>query len=197
MRRHLSIAILAILAGALPAQSLWNPKLHSRPLASDTTARGMGDIVTIVIDEVTKVENDEQTKLEKTSSLSAVLSNFDILPDMFNTLPKVDGNQTRTMDGKAQYDKDNSLKSRISVLVQDVMPNGVLVIEGTRKVAVDGETKIIKIRGLIRPQDVRRDNTVSSTSVAEATVSYEGTGFMTQTTTRGWFSWILDWVWPF
>ena len=116
MRRHLSIAILAILAGALPAQSLWNPKLHSRPLASDTTARGMGDIVTIVIDEVTKVENDEQTKLEKTASLSAGLSNLDILPDMVNTLPKFYGTQTRTREGKRPYYRANSLKPLTSSL---------------------------------------------------------------------------------
>jgi flagellar L-ring protein FlgH len=193
----IAMAVYVVAVSAAGAQSLWDAKKHYRPLAADTTARGVGDIVTIIIDEVTKIENDEETSLDKGSSLSATLSNFDILPNFFNTLPSAEGEQRRSFDGKAQYDKDNMFKAKISVLVQDVLPNGLLLIEGTRNVIVDGETKLIRIQGMVRPQDIRRDNSVSSAFVANATVSYEGDGFMTKTTTKGWFSWLLDFVWPF
>lgn len=199
MKRTAIVAILAglLLASSGYAQSLWNPKMHARSITSDTTARGLGDILTIVIDETTQVKNDENTQLDKESSLSAVLSNFNILPNMFNTLPEVEGNQKRSFDGKAKYDKDQQFKTKISVIVQDVMPNGVLLIEGTRRVVVDQETKIIRIQGMVRPNDVARDNTVASSFVANAVVSYEGDGFMSQTTMKGWFSRLLDFVWPF
>lgn len=194
------IAIAFLLCVAAPcavAQSLWNPKLHARPITADSTARGVGDLLTIVIEENTSVANDEQTQLSKESSLSALISNFDLLPNLFNTLPKVEAEEKREFDGNAKYDKDQRLDTRMSVMVQDVMPNGVLMIEGTRRVIIDGETKIVRIQGLVRPQDVTRENTVSSTMVANASISYEGDGFMSKTTMKGWFSRLLDYVWPF
>lgn len=189
--------VIGMLAAALQAQSLWDATRHAAPMHADTTARHVGDIVTIIIDESQVVENDEETKLEKESSLSAILSNFQILPRMFDPLPEVEGNQSRSFDGKAEYGKDNKFKTRISVLVVDVMPNGNLIVEGTRRLVVDGETKVVRLTGTIRPYDVTRANTVMSQNVANAAISYEGTGFLTRTTNRGWFSRLLDVFWPF
>lgn len=178
-------------------QSLWNERHGVRTVFSDTTAHGIGDILTVVIDESNQVENDEESKLENQGSLSALISNFDIIPNFFNTLPRVEGQQSREFEGSAEYDKDNRFRTRLSVLVVDVLPNGNLLIEGTRRLFVDGETKIIKITGMVRRYDVTRDNTVRSESVADAAISYEGEGFMTRSTNRGWFSRMLDVVWPF
>ena len=192
------IAALAFyLATALKGQSLWNENLHARPLWADPTASGIGDILTVIIDESNQIENDEQTTLDKESSLSALISNFNLLPNLFNTLPQVQAEQTREFDGNAQYDKDNSFRTRVSVLVVDVMPNGNLLIEGTRRLFVDGETKLVKITGMVRVFDIARDNTVRSASVANASISYEGDGFITRSTGKGWFSRLLDIVWPF
>ena len=185
------------LAGGAAAQSLWDPARPSAPLHADTTARAVGDILTIVIDESYRVENEEDTKFEKSSSLDALISNFDLAPNFFEPLPHATASASKDFDGKATYDKDNSFQTTMTVMVIDVIGNGNLVVEGNRRLIVDGEEKVIRISGLVRPYDVRRDNTVRSAFVANAAIAYEGTGNLTRATNRGWFSHLLDILWPF
>ena len=197
LAKSLVIVLAALAASPLPAQSLWNPRRPAPSIFTDTTARNVGDILTVVVDEAQSLANDEKTDLKKESSLSAILSNFNILPAFFETLPEVEGTSNRTFKGDAKYDKDNSFRTTISVSVIDRLPNGNLVIEGARKIMVDGETKTIRLGGIVRVFDVSQQNTVLSSQIAEARVSYEGQGFLNRTTNRGWFSRLLDIVWPF
>lgn len=193
------LTVFTLLAAACSGQSLWNAGAYVLPIFADTTARGVGDILTVVIQEDYQVENQEDTEFENSSSLSALLSNFDIAPDIFDDslLPRIEGSQARSFDGQAKYDKDNSFKTTMSVIVLDVMPNGNLFIEGKRTLIVDGETKTIRLTGFVRPYDVKSNNTVPSTFVADAAIAYEGVGSLTRTTNRGWFSHLIDILWPF
>lgn len=193
----LTAVTFAVLTATSGAQSLWDARLRATPLAADTSARQVGDILTIVIDESHKVDNKEKSKLENESSLDAVLENFDVFPNMFEPLPQAKGSQSRTFDGKGEYSKDNRFQSRIAVVVIDVLPRGNLLVEGTRRLIMDGETKTVRITGLVRAYDVTRANTVRSDQVANASIAYEGTGMLTRATNKGWFSRLLDLVWPF
>ncbi len=198
MREYLIAAsVLLGLAVNCPAQSLWDASLGLRPVFSDTSARGVGDILTIIIDEEATVANKEDSNFEKESSLEALLSNFEIFPNAFEPLPSVAGEQRKTFDGTAKYDKNNSFESTMSVVVIDTMPNGNMIVEGSRSLVMDGETKVIKMTGIVRSFDVSRTNSVRSSQVANARISYEGTGPLTRATNRGWFSNLLDIVWPF
>ena len=199
MIRHAIVPILVALAlgGTAAAQSLWNPAFAAAPIFSDTTARSVGDILTIVVSEIQTVENTELTRLEKESNLSTMLTNFDILPNFLEPLPAVEGSSDRNFDSRARYDKDNTLRTTISVVVVDVMPNRNLLVEGIRKIIVDGETKTVRLTGQVRPYDIAADNTVESTRVANAAIAYEGMGHLSRTSNRGWFSHLLDIVWPF
>ena len=188
-----------IVVGSCSAQSLWNPTRKYLPVFADTTARGVGDILTVLIDEDYRVENDETTDFTKESTLSALISNFDIAPDIFDDrpFPRIDGSASREFSGAATYDKDNSFQTTMSVVVLDVMPNGNLFIEGKRTLIVDGERKTIRLTGLVRRFDVASNNTISSRLVADAAIAYEGVGSLTRSTNRGWFSHLLDILWPF
>ncbi|MDP6722672.1 MAG: flagellar basal body L-ring protein FlgH [Pirellulaceae bacterium] len=197
-QRILTFCLLVLVCcHGLRAQSLWNHRRPTRTLFADRTARDIGDILTIIIDEQQRVENDEETRLEKGSTLAGVLSNFDIFPKMFQTMPAIDGSIQRDFNSKGKYDKDNRFQTRVSVLVVDVLPNGNLVLEGTRRLLMDGETKVVRITGVCRALDVTRDNTIRSESIANAAISYEGDGFLSRNGKRGWFSRLLDLVWPF
>ena len=199
MKYHaFSITFLIMVASSLAnAQSLWNPDRPAPALFSDTTARMVGDILTVVINENQTVANDESTTLEKESSLNSVLTNFDILPNFLEPLPQVTGNTEKTFDGSGTVDKDSSFQTRMSVLVIDTMPNGNLLIEGTRTIIVDGDKKIIRLTGVVRSFDIERNNTVRSEFVANASLAFEGTGPLSRSVNRGWFSRLLDTVWPF
>jgi flagellar L-ring protein FlgH len=186
-----------VTAALAPAQSLWNPDRPSPPLCADTTARAVGDVLTIVISEKQTVKNKEDTELSKSTSLDAALTNFDILPNAFNPLPAVAGSSDKQFDGEAKYDKQGSFETRLSVLVIDVQPNGNLVVEGRRRIVVDREVKCIRVTGIVRPYDVTTANAIFSWQVANASVAYEGNGTLTRTTNRGFLGELLDFIWPF
>ena len=189
--------LLFLLCGLSPGQSLWDPSYAVRPLFADNTARGVGDILTIVIKENAKVTNSEKTQLEKESSLDAAITNFDLLPNLFEPLPKVVADSKKSFDGRGIYDKDNRFETTMSVVVIDTYPNGNMLVEGTRSVVIDGDSKIVKLTGIVRAFDVTRQNTVQSDQVANVRISYRGTGPLSRATNRGWFSRLLDIVWPF
>jgi flagellar L-ring protein precursor FlgH len=191
------LAAVAVLACATHAQSLWNPQRPAPSLFADTTARGVGDILTIVINEQQRIQNKEQSTFDKESSLDAALTNFDVLPDAFNTLPSANGFSRREFEGDGRYDKQGSFETRLSVIDIDVLPNGNMIIEGKRRVIMDKETKTMRLTGIVRPFDVSALNTVLSHQVANASISYEGKGPLTNTTNRGWLSELIDGVWPF
>lgn len=191
------VVAIGLICGIASGQSLWDPSYAARPLFADNTARGVGDILTIVINETAKVVNDEETAIAKDSSLDAALTNFDILPNLLEPLPSASGTSSKSFDGSGTYDKDNSFETTISVVVIDTMPNGNMLVEGTRSIVIDGETKIVKISGLVRSFDVTNRNTVTSNQIANVRISYKGTGPLNRATNRGWFSRLLDIVWPF
>jgi flagellar L-ring protein precursor FlgH len=196
MIRYLLALLLCVCAG-LPAQSLWNPNRPAPSLIADTTARNIGDVLSVIVSEKQTVRNKEQTDFSKGSSIDAALSNWDIFENMFGILPALSGNQERTLQGDVKYDKDGTLQARLAVLVIDVMPNGNMVVEGRRRIVMDKETKTIRFTGIVRPFDVTPLNTVKSENVANASIAYEGDGPFTVATNRGWLSELLDFVWPF
>src|SRR4029453_18038745 len=126
------------------------------------------------------VKNKEDTDFAKKTDLEAALTNFDVLPNAFNTLPKVAGESARNLTGSAEYDKEGKFETRLSVIVIDVQPNGNLVVEGRRRIVIDKETKCIRVTGIVRPYDVTTANTINSWQVANASVAYEGTGPLTR-----------------
>ncbi len=192
------VAVFSVLAsGGLSAQSLWNPERPMPSLVSDVTARGVGDLLTVLVVEQQTVKNKEQTELTRDAGLDAALTNFNVLPEAFETLPSVAGSAKRDFKGDAKYDKEGSFSTTLTVAVIDVQPNGNLVIEGRRSVIIDGERKTMRITGIVRKYDVAATNTVRSTQVANASVAYEGEGVLTKTTNRGWLGDLLDFVWPF
>jgi len=191
------VACVVLLSSQVCAQSLWSPQRPMSPLFADTTARTVGDVLTVIISEKQTIKNKEDTELSKDSSINAALTDFNILENAFGILPTLAGNQSRDLQGRVQYDKEGTLQTRISVLVIDVMPNGNMLVEGRRRIVMDKETKTIRFTGIVRPFDVSTFNTVLSESVANAAIAYEGVGPLSATANRGWLSELLDFVWPF
>jgi flagellar L-ring protein precursor FlgH len=205
MRRTLVLVPLlaAGLALALPddaaAQSLWRAgKRNQASLIADNRAYRIGDIVTIVVREDYRVEDDQQVKLEKSTRDSATFTDEpDFMEETVEELFPIDWSSDRTHDGKAEVEKEGAFETSITATVIDVQPNGNLVIEGRRKVVIDSEEKWMTITGSVRHFDVSTDNTVESTLVANAKVTYEGTGPYTRSAERGWFETLIDFIWPF
>jgi flagellar L-ring protein precursor FlgH len=200
----LILALLA-LADLSPAQarrgSIYD--LSAGPIRSTVSpvARRPGDLVTVLISETQDVKNQEKSDLKKDTSLEYQLSNFDINPTAFSTLPGVGGGRSDSFAGSANYEKKGAFTARLTAVVIDALPNGNLIIQGRREIRIDQEVKVIEVSGIIRRYDILSDNTIQSEQVADARVCYSGTGPMTESTNRRgvsrWLHGFLDWIWPF
>lgn len=204
MSRTITFLLLTALA-AIPieAQNLFAMRQTRVGLIQDNTARDVGDILTVVVRERHRVRNEDNVERTNTTSLAAAIEQFTLDDDTFRAglLPELDVRQRREFEGDAKQEKDSNFEARVAVAVVDVLPNGNLVVAGTREVRIDDETKTLKISGLVRHLDIAADNTVQSSQVADARISIIGEGGNTRYTTRGPVGALFDtliWAaWPF
>lgn len=208
--RTTTLAVLAFVAasalgGHAAAQarpgSIYNPAQGPIGLVQDKTARRVGDLVTVVVFEQADVSSEDSSDLARSTSLNYELANFDLKPDAFDILPGLNANSSDTFSGSAQVDKRDTFEARVTAMVVDVLPNGNLVLNGRREIRIEDQVKLIEFSGVVRKFDVSSANTVSSSLVADARISYIGTGPQTNATKRrGLGAWIhdaLEWLWPF
>ncbi|MGB9667345.1 MAG: flagellar basal body L-ring protein FlgH [Thermosulfidibacteraceae bacterium] len=180
--------------------SLW---VEGSSLYSDWKARKVGDIVTIVVNEMAIAQDNGDTQTNKDSSFSNTIKELFGIKD---TIGKIfGGDKTNPIDLSSKYgykgggkiSQQSRFSTKISAVVTEVLPNGNLVVEGKRALFINGERKIIGIRGVVRPQDISSDNTVSSESVADAEIVYEGKGIVSKSQNPGLFTRLLMVFWPF
>ena len=107
------------------------------------------------------------------------------------------GGTTQAFTGSGTAAQSNSLTGTISVTIVRVYPNGNLEVKGQRKLEYNSGTEFLRLAGVVRPDDISSSNTVSSTKVADAQISYVGTGDMNDSVTKGWLSRYFAYVSPF
>ncbi len=174
----------------------------SRELFVDRKAGAVGDILTVVLEEQTVSRKSSNLDVKKDSEISVpggaaaqVLGN----PVQFKGL-SLDTNLSaeREFKGQAGAAQSNNLVGDVAVSVVDVWPNGTLVIRGEKWLTLNRGDEYIRVTGLVRPEDVRPDNTVLSTKVANARISYAGTGTLADSQTMGWLGRFFNsGYWPF
>ncbi|HUZ07256.1 MAG TPA: flagellar basal body L-ring protein FlgH [Candidatus Paceibacterota bacterium] len=195
-------AFAALLTASAQAQSLWRDDI-SRPMFADKRGTSVGDILTIVVQENTTANKNNETKTERSSSLSAAITSFLFSPGASKLLtqggqlPAMAYNSDHKHDGSGAINDSESIVAHIAVTITDVLPNGNLVVEGKRETSFSSEHQTIILRGVIRSDDVAADNTVLSYNVADATIQIIGKGTVTDSQNKGWFNRIWDKLNPF
>jgi flagellar L-ring protein precursor FlgH len=104
---------------------------------------------------------------------------------------------SNNFDGNAQTNRSGELTASITARIIEILPSGNFVIEGRREVQVNHETEFILISGIIRPEDISRDNIVLSTFISDARIVYSGRGVVDDLQYPGWFTRLLNKAWPF
>lgn len=155
----------------VPSGSLWNE--DSSSLYADFKARKVGDLLTIVVLESIVAAAQAETKTSKSESASTTAG---IGPLLKFFLPELGASGKADSSGTGSTTRSGSLTTRLSVVVVEALPNGVLKVEGTRSVQINGETQRLVLTGFVRIKDIRADNTVLSTQVANAQIQFEGKG---------------------
>jgi len=184
--------------------SLWEESGRNF-LFSDVKAKFVGDLVTILVVESSSATRKAGTETGRESSLKAGVENFwglesDLITaSASSTTPKtlITASSSNAFKGEGSTSREDKLSSTMTGMVTDVLPTGNLVIEGTKKIRVNAETQIMTVKGMIRPEDIGADNTVRSTAMANAEISYHGRGVISDKQHPGWGTRAFDWVWPF
>ena len=217
MKRILGIlAAASVAAGAAAGtacgESIWarSEGLRGQKTAliyEDDKARAVGDVLTIIINEKSEIDNETKRANDKTTKRSGTAEGSIRLEDIahywgkeagaFN-LPtvKAEAESKNEFEGNAEYEADRKIEDQVTVIVQDVLPNGNLVVAGTRQRHVDGDDQIIRISGIVRPSDVSFANTVKSELVADFRMVVEVQGPERRYTRPGWLGRFLNWISP-
>lgn len=182
-----------------------------KPLFSDRKAMRVNDIVTVVISENASASSSSDKELDKTNNMTLTGPAFtyngpttgtDTVEGLMNNLNKYTSigatlNNTRAFEGSGTNTRTESFTTTISARIIKVLNNNNYYIEGGREILVDGEKQIIRVAGVIRPDDIDQTNQISSTLIADARIFYETQGDLKQATEKAWGTKVLDTVWPF
>ncbi|BAS28906.1 flagellar L-ring protein [Limnochorda pilosa] len=160
----------ADLAGRVEAQSLWPPE-EPPTLFTDRRASRTGDLVTLVIEERTQGEQSAQTSTQNEHATDVSAGGL-----LAQWLPGLGLKAEQSGRGDGSTRRGSSLEARLTARVVEVTPDGNLRIEGTREIVINGERQKLTLSGLVRPADIRPDNTVLSSYLADARIELEGEG---------------------
>ncbi|WP_043154450.1 flagellar basal body L-ring protein FlgH [Pseudomonas aeruginosa] len=174
-------------------------------LYDDRKAFRVGDIITITLNEKTQaskkansdIQKDSKTKMGLTSLFgSGMTTNNPIGGGDLSLSAEYGG--SRDAKGDSQAGQSNSLTGSITVTVVEVLPNGILSVRGEKWMTLNTGNELVRIAGLVRADDIATDNTVSSTRVADARITYSGTGAFADASQPGWLDrFFLSPLWPF
>ncbi|MDR2489068.1 MAG: flagellar basal body L-ring protein FlgH [Desulfovibrio sp.] len=198
-----------------PEQRYSNPgSLYSASeatdLYADNRAHRVGDIILIKVVENSKSKSKADTTAQKQSSHSLGVAaafgrnTIGVIPGMGGPLtgnvgvdPMLSTSTASGLSATGETKRENYVTATVGARVLQVLPSGVLQVQGAREIRVNDETQYMVISGLVRSQDVASDNSVDSTQLADSRIEYYGKGDLTNKQRQGWLSRMLDNIWPF
>jgi flagellar L-ring protein precursor FlgH len=221
-----SLVVLAVLQGCAAQQPVMSSLSPSPdfapvyPLAKDQTApatggiygnrqsdawfgRGrnyqIGDLITVMLNESTQADRSQKTDISRDASNTALPKGANTL--LGNVHPFFDAlnlNAAKTAStGKGSAAQAASLTGSVTVTVTEILANGNLVVRGEKKLGLSEGTEVIQVAGVIRPQDIGPNGTVQSLRLANAQISYRGSGDLANASKPGWGTSALLKLWPF
>ncbi len=183
---------------------------QSLALFEDMKARRVGDTLTVVLVESTSASKNAKTNTKKENTVDVVS------PTIFGSAVQFDAprqlplanrtnndlsmalSSSKEFKGEGDASQGNSLSGNITVTVSEVLSNGNLVIRGEKLLTLNQGDEHVRIAGIVRPVDIRADNSILSNQVADAQIIYTGNGMIADSNNMGWLARALNskW-WPF
>ena len=167
------------------AGSIWSPDGRLVRLGTDVKAARVHDVIAIVVIESLAASTDGQVKNVRASNASSSISAlFGALKPSNSLQNLVNQNSASGLTAQGQSTTNSSLSTTFGGEVVDVLPNGMLVVQATRQLTFSQQTQIIKLRGLVRPEDVSAQNQVLSTAMTDLELEVTGKGIVNDSTYR-------------
>jgi flagellar L-ring protein precursor FlgH len=170
------------------AGSLWTPASRITDLGSDLRATHVNDLVTIVVAEqasaVATGATQTSRKSSTTNSVTSLAGPKSATGALANLLTSSGDTE---LNGSGTTSRGTTLSTTLSARVTHVLPNGYLVLEGTKDVQVNSEHQFVKVRGIIRPIDLSPGNVVTSNQLAQMEINIDGKGVVNDAIRRPMF----------
>ena len=170
-------------------------KEYMLSLFQDRRAYRVGDILEITLEEETQAEKNADTQFDKNAG---VRLNTPTLGNLNTADWNAQLDVERDFNGSGQSSQNNSLTGSITVSVYEVLPNGVLKVRCEKWLELNQGEEYIRLRGLVRPDDINKNNQVSSQKIADARITYAGKGAIADSNAAGWLVQFFNSPWmPF
>lgn len=183
--------------------SLWQASRQT--FFKDQRANKVGDILTIVVEIEDEAELENTTERTRSGGESAGLPSFlgfetklgKFLPDAVNPDELISAESSSTSNGDGSIEREETISLKLAAMVTQVLPNGNFVIHGSQEVRVNHEKRELLIDGVIRPEDILNNNSISYEKIAEARISYGGRGTISDVQNPRYGQQFYDIVFPF
>lgn len=172
---------------------------HARPWFEDIKARQVGDLLTVILDEQTDASKQASTDIKKDNSTDIAAARLLGKDVTIGGNPLSAGlDSASDFSGESDSSQSNNLQGSITVTVAQVLPNGNLVIQGEKWIAINQGDEYVRLRGIVRPVDINPTNTVLSTQIANAQITYKGKGAAADSNAIGWLArFFISPLWPY
>lgn len=180
---------------------------RSEFLYDDNRASRVGDIVLVLVAESASTNIKSETTAKKENTVANTIS---AMPEtgLIGHLPfasklgasagvTVGAEQSTDFKGNGETKQESNFDATVATRIVRRLPGNLLQVEGARRIRVNHETQFLVVRGLIRQRDISSENTIPSTSLAEAQIEIYGQGVLSDKQRPGWLSRILDNISPF
>lgn len=183
--------------------SLW--RHGARAFFKDQRAARVGDLLTVMISIADKAKINNKTTRGRTNTEDASASAFlgyesslsRILPETINPGSLIDLDSQTSNVGEGTINRDETIELKVAAVITQKLPNGNLVLSGRQEVRVNFEVRQLQVAGIIRPEDIKADNTITYDKIAEARISYGGKGHLSDVQQPRYGSQVIDVIFPF
>lgn len=164
--------------------SLWNAGPSS--LLGDRRAQSLGDIMTVVIEISDEASISNSSNRARSGSDDLSLPNFLGIPQILNKrLPDgadlgtaVGVSSSSSASGNGSISRNEEITLRVAATVVEILPNGHMVVKGNQEVRVNYELRDLQVAGIVRPEDISRQNEITYDKIAGARIAYGGRGMI-------------------
>ena len=186
--------IIAITASAMVNAQESPQTGMAASLYGDVKAKKVGDVVSVIIQESNSATKNTQTNAKKSDKAS--LNGTATTGALSGIFPGMSGtaDYSNQYSGQGATTRSGSLNSRMTVKVIDVLPNNNLLVEGSKTMEINEDVEVVTISGIIQPEYISSSNTVLSSQIANAKITYKGKGSISQAQRMGFFARLLNFV---